>query len=338
MKPRGRIVKQTIKAQEKKVRIPVTTRRTTATRVSKTSKALRGSGSLVTPSPSADISESFAVASSGTETDWESMSTGPHFTLPGEPDNCSNGPVKGTSDLPHFLPSPDDFVAGYFESSSVNTQSSFLDIENSLLPCDLDNLDALMAVDEHRLLTTEERNELYDLINNNIPGVGGPEDSIGTYTNLMNDQAWSYVDHVLPITRHTSTRAQLKVGAQAGNCSSMVTGSPISMDIPDLRKWLSDDLDLYHPGMNFHEFNPIRDSFEDSFARTEMVASEMLRADLVNLHSQNRMVSDKTLKAFEQKSKQVSLSWPFVSSSTTSGSGPISLRPPNIIWKRSRQA
>ncbi|KAF9486359.1 hypothetical protein BDN70DRAFT_987936 [Pholiota conissans] len=258
VKPRGRIVKRTSKVTDKKPRTAGTKRRATTARASETLNIFRDSELPVTPL-SGDGSESFAATSSGTDTDWESASACPQFAMP-DGSEYSNGSIKKeTRGIPDFLPSPDDFVVGYFESSSSgNAPPPFLDLESSLLPCGLDDFGTLMTMNEHRLLTEEERNELYDLIDNNIPRVGGADDSTGTYTTFMSGESRSYFD--LPVTSHTDNGSK-----RAGNHSAVVADSPIALDIPDLRKWLSDDLDLCHSGMNLHALNPIRNSFEGCF-------------------------------------------------------------------------
>ncbi|KAF8963923.1 hypothetical protein BDZ97DRAFT_1919453 [Flammula alnicola] len=298
-KSRGKTAKRQIKVEDRK---PRSIMRRPTPQSSRALKLLQDFDFSAAQPLAGDTSgPCITTSSSGTDTDWESTSTCPQFTLPND---SSDDNIDETSVLSDFLHSPDDFVAGYFDSPSVHAQQSFLDSESGTA-CD-PGLDSLISFDDHRLLTQDERTELYDLINNNIPRARGLEEHAGTYNNYMNERSWSYFDRLLPVTRHGRS---WKVGVHANNSSTATCDSPMSVDIPDLRKWLSDDLDLYQLAMNVPEYNPIRDSLEENFALADISTgtsggSDLTGENLAPLQSQNRMLSGNMMKGSEKVSKQ----------------------------------
>jgi hypothetical protein len=68
-----------------------------------------------------------------------------------------------------------------------------------LLTCDSE-VDRLMAVDEHRPLTQEERTGLYDLINGALPGYVNIGESAGTYSAYMKARSHRSIDRHLGTT------------------------------------------------------------------------------------------------------------------------------------------
>lgn len=299
IKPRGRIIKQSLKAQEKKPRATPVRR---ATKMPKSLKGGRGSEFLVTPPSLGDVADlPPTMASCGTDAEREPIvPICPHFTFSSA---HSDADIKDTGDMPDFLPSPDDFVAGYLESTLDDTQQSFMDMESNLT-CDSLDLDILMNAEEHRLLTRAERNELYDFIDTNIPRAGNFEEPAQTYNDYMNDQLLPYFD-CLPDACNADAQSHWKSGASS-TYSSPAIDSPISVDIPDLRKWLADDVDVFHPVMNLHEYNPIRDSVENNCTISEVTTREALRADMASLQVHNKVISGKLYKSLDQTNKQVS--------------------------------
>lgn len=265
-RPRGRtITKRKIKLEEKKPRIM---RRATlpSSRVSNVMKTLPESIFLVAKSFSGDgLSESGPwTSSSGTDTDWEPTLNCPQFTLPNDSSDDTTESCGVGSD---FLRSPDEFVVGYFDSPLQPEVEEPLLIEG-ITACD-GGLESFMSVDEHRLLTEEERTELYNLINNNIPCAGGVEESAGTYNTYMSEKMRSYFDRLLPVSRHART---LRAGTQAHkpSTSTIACNSPAPVEFPELRKWLSDDVDLYQPVMNTYKLNPASDDLEANLGHDDM--------------------------------------------------------------------
>ena len=273
-----------------------------ATKMSKSLKGGRGSEFLVTPPSLGNVVDiSPAMTSCGTDIEQESIV--PIFPQLGLSSAQPDADTKDASNMLDFLPSPDDFVAGYLESTSDDTQQSFMDMESNLT-CDTLDLDIFMNAEEHRLLTQAERNELYDFIDTNIPRAGSFEDPAQTYDNYMNDQLLPYFD-CFPDTCNTNTRSDWKTGPPS-IYSSPAFDSPISVDVPDLRKWLADDVEVFHPVMDLHEYNPIRDSVEDSCAISEVTTREALRADMASLQAHNKVIPSKLYKPLDQATKQVS--------------------------------
>jgi len=229
-------------------------------------KTLPESIFLVAKSFSGDgLSESGPwTSSSGTDTDWEPTLNCPQFTLPNDSSDDTTESCGVGSD---FLRSPDEFVVGYFDSPLQPEVEEPLLIEG-ITACD-GGLESFMSVDEHRLLTEEERTELYNLINNNIPCAGGVEESAGTYNTYMSEKMRSYFDRLLPVSRHART---LRAGTQAHkpSTSTIACNSPAPVEFPELRKWLSDDVDLYQPVMNTYKLNPASDDLEANLGHDDM--------------------------------------------------------------------
>ena len=256
-RPRGRtITKRKIKLEEKK---PRKMRRVTlhSSKVSKVMKILPESNFYVAQNLSGDgfygFSEPGPWTSSGTDTDWEPTPTFPEFSLPNDSSDDTTESCGVGSD---FLRSPDELVVGYFDSPlQPEAEELLLDIEG-VTTC---GLESFMSVDEHRLLTEDERTELYNLINNNIPCASRAGESAGTYNTYMNEKTRSYFDRLLPVSRHSRTS---RVGTPAHKPSTITCHSPAVVELPELRKWLSDDVDLYQPVMNTHKFNAASDPLE----------------------------------------------------------------------------
>jgi hypothetical protein len=118
------------------------------------------------------------ASSSGTDTD-DREYTCPKFTIATE---HSDGLPEKSNTISDFLQSSPDTFGGEFFSSPIET-STFPDLETSACGA---NLDMLMTVEEHRLLTQEERTELYNLIDNSMPQAYGIEASSGAYNFHMN--------------------------------------------------------------------------------------------------------------------------------------------------------
>ncbi|KDR85614.1 hypothetical protein GALMADRAFT_150039 [Galerina marginata CBS 339.88] len=192
---------------------------------------------------SSETEAGMMTSSSGTDTDWESAAPWPQFSLPSDTSDDNRGE---TSPMSTFLPSPDD-LALYFDSP-VELHYPFLDVGNGAI-----GLDSFVAVDDHHLLTENERTGIYNLISNNIPEA--LEGSAGTYTAYMNERSHSYFDHLLPVSRHSRPW-------QFGTVDKTSTSdSQTTTDLPDLQRWLSDELVLCQP-MYAREYSPICDGFD----------------------------------------------------------------------------
>jgi hypothetical protein len=88
------------------------------------------------------------------------------------------------------------------------------------------------------------------------------EESAGTYNTYMSQKTRSYFDRLLPVSRHARTLRAGTYKPSTAACNSLA-----AMDFHELRKWLSDDADLYQP-MNAREFNPASDELEANFGHS----------------------------------------------------------------------
>ena len=223
------------------------------------------------PSPSVDVPietlpggaspESIDALSSETDTD-DREYTCPKFTIATE---LSDGLLEKSNTISDFLQSsPDTYGSEYF--SSPIEASTFPDLETAACGA---NLDMLMTVEEHRLLTQEERTELYNLIDNSMPQAYGIEESSGTYNFYMNEQSHSYFDPLLPTNRPA------KLGLQGNKMSKSSTYEP-SMDYLDVQKWLSEEFDPSDVGLeslDTHGRHAFRNEFDASFGFGDILSS-----------------------------------------------------------------
>ena len=201
------------------------------------------------------------ASSSGTDTD-DREYTCPKFTIATEVSDDLSGKSDTISD---FLQSssPDTLESDFF-SSPIET-STFPDLETAACGA---NLDMLMTVEEHRLLTQEERTELYNLIDNSMPQAYGIEESSGTYNFYMNEQSHSYLDPLFPTNRQVRPA---KLGFRGNKMSKSSTYEP-SLDYLDVQKWLSEEFDPSDVGFdtNGHAF---RNEFDASFGFSDILSS-----------------------------------------------------------------
>ena len=200
------------------------------------------------------------ASSSGTDTD-DREYTCPNFTIATE---LSDGLPGKSSSISDFLQSsPDTFESDFF-SSPIET-STFPDLETAA--CGV-NLDMLMTVEEHRLLTQEERTELYNLIDNSMPQAYGIEESSGTYNFYMNERSHSYLDPLLPTNRQVRPA---KLGFRGNKMSKSSTYEP-SMDYLDVQKWLSEEFDPSDASLDTHG-HAFRNEFDASFGFSDILSS-----------------------------------------------------------------
>ena len=203
------------------------------------------------------------ASSSGTDTD-DHECTSPKFTITTELSDSLPEKSNTISDFLHS--SPDTYGSEYF--SSPIEASTFPDLETAACGA---NLDMLMTVEEHRLLTQEERTELYNLIDNSMPQAYGIEESSGTYNFYMNERSHSYFDPLFPTNRQVRPA---KLGFQ-GNKMSKSTYEP-SMDYLDVQKWLSEELDPSDVGLeslDTHGRHAFRNEFDASFGFSDILSS-----------------------------------------------------------------
>ena len=120
-------------------------------------KESRSRASVIPDDLSAEVISGGDLSVSGTDTDWDGASIAPQFTC----DSSDESVVASTSS--DFLPSPNDFLAGFFGTPDHLPQI-FSEIESS----SDGKLDSFIAVDQERSLTKGERSELYDLISGSI--------------------------------------------------------------------------------------------------------------------------------------------------------------------------
>jgi hypothetical protein len=216
------------------------------------------------PGGESGIEASSLASSSGTDTD-DHECTSPKFTIATE---FSDSLPEKSNTISDFLQSsPDTYGSEYF-SSPIET-STFPDLETAACGA---NLDMLMTVEEHRLLTQEERTELYNLIDNSMPQTYGTEESSGTYNFYMNE-SHSYFEPLLPTNRQVTVRPA-KLGFQ-GNKMSKSPYEP-SMDYLDVRKWLSEEIDPSDVGLeslDTHGRHAFRNEFDASFGFSDILSS-----------------------------------------------------------------
>jgi len=227
------------------------------------SKRIKKSPSIDVPIetlPGVVFSESgIEASSSGTDTD-DLDCTSPKFTITTE---LSDGLPEKSNTISDFLQSSlDTYGSDYFSSPST-----FPDLETAACGT---NLDLLMTVEEHRLLTQEERTELYNLIDNSMPQAYGTEAS-GTYNFYMDERSHSYLNPLLPTNLQVRPA---KLGSQ-GNKMSISTYDP-SMDYLDVRKWLSEEIDPSDVGLeslDTHGRHAFRNEFDASFGFSDILST-----------------------------------------------------------------
>ena len=227
----GRPAKRSTKTQDKKSNY---TRRSTAV-ASKPVKKSRGADCLMHDSSSgASLSQiSDGMSTSCTDTDWDSGSVSPQFTIPCD----SSDESTGRSTASDFLPSPSDFLPAFFESPNP---LPILDMDGFATG---DNLESFIPVDPERLLTKGERTELYDLISGSMARSNGTERSSSMLLPFGDE---TYLDARVPA--HSIGKAGLSVTK-----TFVAAFEPATADGQDLKTWLSDDLG-FHPVLDMHGF------------------------------------------------------------------------------------
>jgi antiviral helicase SKI2 len=253
---RGRTAQRT----QKRARLP----RPSATI---SSKRIKRSPSINLPDalemlPGGVPSES-ALEASSSGTHAEDELTYPKFTVTTE--LSDDLPEKGNTISDFLQSSSDTFGSEYF--SSPTETSTFPDLETAACGA---NLDMLMTIEEHRLLTQDERTELYNLIDNSMPQAHGIEESSGTYNFYMNERSHSCFDPLFPINRQVSPA---KLGVQGHEILKSPYDSESSMDYVDVRKWLSEEIDLSDIGLGTHGRYSFRNEFDPSLGVSDILSS-----------------------------------------------------------------
>ena len=258
---RGRTRQIKTQGTERGPRLPRPSATISSKRIKK-SPSINGPDFIETLPGGVSPESGIGASSSGTDTDWES--TCPKFTI--TTDLPGDLPEKSNTISDFMQSSPDTFGSGYFNSPMET--SSFLDLE-ATITCGA-TLDMLMTVEEHRLLTKDERTELYNLIDNSMPQAHGIEESSGIYDFYMNDRSHPYFDPLLHINGQVKP-AKLRV---LGNTMSGSTyDSEPSMDYLDVRTWLSEDIDLSDVGLDTHQRHAFRNEFDPSFGFSDILSS-----------------------------------------------------------------
>jgi hypothetical protein len=184
--------------------------------------------------PGTVLSESGGELSiSGTDNDWDGTSISPQFTLACD----SSDESIVTPAASDFMPSPNDFLAGFFGGPDQFPQ----------IFSELDTLsvnDKPISMDQDRLLTKGERVELYDLISGSISS-----SSVSVGASQSSD--------ILPSVDDTNRGGRLYHHENAGKPhlarSTCVNAfEPTHFDSHDLKTWLLDDLDLRQSAMDTH--------------------------------------------------------------------------------------
>lgn len=183
---------------------------------------------------------------SGTDTDWDSTSISPQFSL--ACDSSDESIVASASS--NFLPSPNDFLTGFFGTPD-HLPHIFLGIEGSSVD---EKLDSFISVDQEHLLTQGERSELYDLISGSISSSVSIDDGQPS-------------DTLLSVDNSNNRGGRLYHQASAGNTYPACNTCPTAFetahsDSHDLKTWLSDDLDLQQSVMDTNFFSSLRDSLD----------------------------------------------------------------------------
>lgn len=233
MRPSGRLVKRSTKAQDKESKL---------IRRSNTVPCRRIKNPRYTGYPGVGdfsgetLSESTSgISSSGTDTDWELASISPQFTMP-----CnSSDESAGKSTISDFLASPNDFLVGFFESAN-DVQQPILEMESFTARQEIEPFFPA----EERLLTKLERSEIYDLISSGI--------------NSFNDS-----ERLSNNSSAFGSQISLELPSQASNmCINPVEYAHSGGQ--DFKAWLPGDIDIYQPILDMHGTSSARGLFDDS--------------------------------------------------------------------------
>ena len=192
----------------------------------------------------------FAELSSTTDTDWEATSPCPQFTLPSDSSDEGAEKIGGSSDI---FSSPNAFVSGYFESPDLGTEEPLLHIVDG---SELD-LVSFMALEENQLLSQDERAELYDLINDSVDG------RTGLHSASFAAGSRTYSDNIQSMQRRARPNRPDLLANKTATTSC-------DANMYDLLKWLSDDLDLYQPTLEAHDYHPARDSLDGPYGLNDL--------------------------------------------------------------------
>lgn len=179
------------------------------------------------------------------------------FDLPIEPNPVSAEELPESSPCPRYTlpdecltsPSSTEFMPE--EVYPANDMEHFADFSNSdLSPWD-DQSNLLLSVDEHRLLTHEERSELYHLIDRSIPPATGIQESAGSYMRHMKERFGLYHEHLQftmqkgrrePDNRALLARGQKRASLQLNLVAKPLTSFGVSeplIDTVEFDKWVS---------------------------------------------------------------------------------------------------
>lgn len=151
-------------------------------------------------------------------------------------------------------------------------------LTNDFLPTYDSEVDRLMAVDEHRPLTQEERTGLYDLINGALPGSINIGDSDGTYSAYMKTRSLRSIDRRLGTNRATAFPHNLK-STRSETTDPYANVPEIKLDVDC---WVSTDV-----GYIAQEFDPAEFSqilVESSYVCSELHSEELEARPSLMIH------------------------------------------------------
>lgn len=180
---------------------------------------------------------------SGTDTDFDSTSVSPQFTLACD----SSDESVAASAISDFLPSPNDFLGGFFGAPD-HVPQIFSEIGGFLTN------EKLISVDSEHPMTKGERTELYDLISGSISS------SVSVGAGQSSDVLFS-ADNTTQGGRLYSPE---NVGKSNLARNTYLAFEPAHPDFHDLRTWLSDDLD-HQSLVDTHFFSRLQDSLSAGY-------------------------------------------------------------------------
>lgn len=154
-------------------------------------------------------------------------------------------------------------------------------LTNEFLPTYDSEVDRLMAVDEHRPLTQEERTGLYDLINGALPGSINIGESDSTYGAYMKARSHRSIDRPLGTNRATAFPHNLK-STRPATTDFYANVPEIKLEHIDVDCWMSTDV-----GHIAQEFDPAEFSqilVESSYVCPELHSEELKARSSLMIH------------------------------------------------------
>lgn len=189
----------------------------------------------------------------------------PEFTLP-----CDLSDSATSEDMPFDFEAISPFEPEVYSSTGCEM------LTNEFLPTYDSEVDRLMAVDEHRPLTQEERTGLYNLINGALPGSINTGESAGTYSAYMKARSHRLIDRRLGTNRATTFPHDLK-STRPETTDFYANVPEIKLEHIDVDCWVSADV-----GYIAQEFDPAEFSqilVESGYVCPELHSEELEAPD-----------------------------------------------------------